>query len=60
LGITIERYQDVILMHQVNYIEKLIERYKNLKQSKVKAIPMQPNLKLTRDLNDETEFLLIS
>jgi hypothetical protein len=57
LGITIERNQDRILINQKNYIEKLIDRFKNLKDSKELDIPLQPNHKLTSDLNDETEEL---
>jgi hypothetical protein len=57
LGITIERYQDKILLNQKNYIERIIERFKSLKDSKDLEIPIQPNHKLTSDLKDETETL---
>ena len=57
LGITIERNQDKIILNQKSYIEKVIERFKNLKHSKDLEIPMQPNHKLTRELKDETENL---
>ena len=56
LGITIERCEDFIMIHQKNYIEKLINQYKNLNASKPVDIPMQL-YKLTIELTDETDEL---
>ena len=56
LGITIARCEDFIMIHQKNYIEKLINQYKNLNASKPVDIPMQ-SYKLTIELTDETDEL---
>ena len=58
LGITIENIdRNTIIINQKNYIDKIIEKFKNLKESKEVDIPIQPNHKLTNDLKDESEIL---
>jgi hypothetical protein len=57
LGIQIECRENTMIINQRNYIEKLINQFKNLKDSKSVDIPIQPNHKLTSDLTNETEEL---
>ncbi len=56
LGITVEKLNDnVLIIHQKNYIDKIINDFKTLKDSKDTDIPIQPNHKLTSELSDKNE-----
>jgi hypothetical protein len=58
LGITIEKLNNnTLIIHQKNYIEKIIKRFKYLDESKETEIPIQPNHNLTSDLRHENENL---
>ena len=57
LEISIERRGDLILINQKNYIEKLINEFQHLNESKPVEIPIQPNHRLRNDLTGETEEL---
>ena len=46
-----------MIIHQKNYIEKIIKRFKYLDESKETEIPIQPNHNLTSDLRHENENL---
>ena len=57
LGLQIEYLNnDTLLIHQKNYIDKMITKY-SLNDCKDEDIPIQPNNKLTNDLNNENDHL---
>jgi hypothetical protein len=58
LGIKIEYVNNKkLIINQKHYIDKIISRYINLKDSKLSDIPIQPNHKLTTELLNENENL---
>ena len=58
LGISIEQInEEILLINQKNYITNIIEKFRNLEESREVNIPIQPNHNLTNDLITENETL---
>ncbi len=58
LGINVERLNDnTLVIHQKNYIDKIIKNFNNISETRNTDIPIQPGHKLTTELNHETEHL---
>jgi hypothetical protein len=58
LGIKIEYINSkTLIINQNHYIDKIINKYKHMKDGKPSDIPIQPNHKLTSELNNENETL---
>ena len=58
LGIKIEFINnEMLVINQKHYIDKIISRFKQLKDNKLSDIPIQPSHKLTNELLDENENL---
>jgi hypothetical protein len=58
LGIKIEFFNnETLIINQTHYIDRIISRFKQLKDNKLSDIPIQPIHKLTNELLDENENL---
>ena len=58
LGINVERLTDnTLVIHQKNYIDKLMNDFKIISETRNSDIPIQPGHKLTTELLHETESL---
>lgn len=58
LGINVERLTDnILVIHQKNYIDKIMKDFKIISETRNTDIPIQPGHKLTTELLHETESL---
>ena len=58
LGINVERLTDnTLVIHQKNYIDKIMKDFKIISETRNTDIPIQPGHKLTTELLHETESL---